>query len=152
VFGGSSKTIEVSVRMLDGAMLRGTLNMGTNPTLEAILSKDTPFLEFASKDGQRKFLAKHQIAYVEPVEPLRKVVLEPRDSRFTNCYSVLGVRDGAGFDEAKAAYHALAKIYHPDKWQGVELPPEMAKYVNDMFKQINTALTEIRTMAVSKAA
>lgn len=147
MFDQSSKTIEVSVRMLDGATLRGGLMQSQTVTsLEGILSKDTPFLEFISKDGQRKFILKNQIAYVEPVEPLRKPVLvNPKDTRYVDAFTMLGVSKECTFDEAKMAYHRLAKQYHPDNYSGINLPEEVQRYVTDMFRQINTAFTEVRS-------
>jgi len=63
MFADSSKTIEVSIRMLDGVTIRGSLSCGNaHSTLEGILSSETVFLKFASKDSQRKFISKHQIA------------------------------------------------------------------------------------------
>ena len=51
---GNGKTVEVSIRMLDGATIRGAISLGQNVTsLDGMLSKPTPFLEFYSKDGQR---------------------------------------------------------------------------------------------------
>jgi DnaJ-domain-containing protein 1 len=149
MFSGNGKTIEVSVRMLDGATLRGSLvqnqTQGQNQSIEGILGRDAPFLEFVSKEGQRKFLAKHQIAYVEPVEPLRKPVLtQLNDPRFMDAFTMLGVERGCSFEAAKDAYHRLAKLYHPDNYGGKELPPEVARYLTDMFRQINTAFTEVR--------
>ena len=147
MFDQSQKTIEVSVRMLDGATLRGgLLQTQVATSLEGVLSKDTPFLEFISKDGQRKFILKNQIAYVEPVEPLRKPVLvNPKDSRYTDAFSMLGLQKTCTFDEAKIAFHGLAKQYHPDNYSGIALPEEVQRYVNDMFRQINTAFTEVRS-------
>ena len=146
MFDQSAKTIEVSVRMLDGAVIRGSLLQGQSAnSLEGVLSKETPFLEFVSKDGQRKFIAKHQIAYVEPVEPLIKPILaSQKDSRYTDAFSMLGVQKNCTFDEAKLAYHQLAKQYHPDNYSGMTLPSEVERYVTDMFRQINTAFTEVR--------
>ncbi|MFZ1816194.1 MAG: J domain-containing protein [Rhizobiaceae bacterium] len=145
MFGNGSKNIEVSVRMLDGAVIRGALVQGHNSSLEGVLSKETPFLEFLSRDGQRKFIAKHQIAYVEPVEPLRKPVLvSPNDPRYTDAFTLLGLKRGCSFEEAKEAYHRHAKLYHPDSYSSVNLPAEIERYLTDMFRQINTAFTEVR--------
>lgn len=154
MFNEPDKTIEVSIRMLDGATVRGTLSRGNNnSTLEGILSRESPFLEFVSKQGQRKFVSKHQVAYVEPVEPLRKPVLvSPADSRYADAFSILGLRRGCSFDQAKAAFHAKAKLYHPDSHSGSNLPPEVARYLAEMFKQINTAFTEVRSEFQSAAA
>ncbi|MDJ0614791.1 MAG: J domain-containing protein [Rhizobiaceae bacterium] len=145
MFDSSNPPIEVSVRMLDGAVIRGHLSKGQSAGLEGVLSKDTPFLEFISKDGQRKFLSKHQIAYVEPVERLRVPALRPEiDPRVATARKILGLHDGCTFNDAKVAFHNKAKQYHPDNYSGIELPPEVEKYINEMFRQINTAFTELR--------
>ena len=146
MFDKSSQAIEVSVRMLDGATIRGRLvQTQTATSLEGILSKDTPFLEFISKDGQRKFILKNQIAYVEPVEPLKKPVLtSPNDRRYVDAFTLLNIKQDSTFNDAKTAYHRLAKQYHPDNYSGIELPEEVERYVTDMFRQINTAFTEVR--------
>lgn len=151
MFSNNTNTIEVSIRMLDSAVIRGSLVQPQNATMDAILSKDTPFLEFLSKDGQRKFIAKHQIAYVEPVEPLRKPVLKKKDDRFVDAFTMLGVAKTCTFDEAKIAYHAKAKLYHPDSYSGQTLPEEVERYITDMFRQINTAFTEVRSELRSAA-
>lgn len=152
MFHNNGKMIDVSIRMIDQAVIRGALMKGQNATIEAILSKDTPFLEFVSQQGQRKFIAKHQIAYVEPVEPLRKPELPKADSRFMDAFTMLGVSKSCTLDEAKTAYHARAKVYHPDAYSGLHLPVEIDQYVNDMFRQINTAFTEVRNQIESTKA
>ncbi|MEZ5790396.1 MAG: J domain-containing protein [Nitratireductor sp.] len=153
MFSNSSKNIDVSIRMLDGAVIRGAILQGHASSLEGVLSKETPFLEFVSRDGQRKFIAKHQIAYVEPVEPLRKPVLvSPSDPRYVDCYGILGLERGCSFDAAKEAYHRLAKQYHPDSYSGLALPAEVERYLTDMFRQINTAFTEVRSETQQRAA
>ena len=153
MFDDSRKTIEVSIRMLDGARIRGSLSRGNaNSSLEDILSRETVFLEFASKYGQVKFISKHQIAYVEPAEPLRKPVLvSPQDPRYADAFQLLGVTRGCTFEQAKAAYHEKAKLYHPDSHSGTKLTPEVERYMTAMFRQINTAFTKIRSEFQSAA-
>ncbi|MEM6900674.1 MAG: J domain-containing protein [Pseudomonadota bacterium] len=145
MFSSASDGIEVSIRMLDGATLRGVLSPSMTGTLESVLSKETPFLEFVSRNGQRKFLAKHQIAYVEPVEPLKKLVLAPKSTRFIDAFTLLGLERPCTLSDAKAAYHAKARLYHPDVFAGQVLPDEVLRYVTDMFRQVNTAFTEVRS-------
>ena len=152
MFEKTTSNFEVSVRMLDGATIRGTLSKGQSSTLEGILSKETAFLEFVSKDGQRKFISKHQIAYVEPVEPLKRPYLvSPKDPRYVDAFSLLGINKDCTFDEAKQVYHRLAKEYHPDNYAGISLPKEVETYVTEMFRQINTAFTEVRAELQSTA-
>lgn len=151
MFNPNAKMIDVSIRMLDKAVIRGALLKGQDATIEAILSKETPFLEFISQQGQRKFIAKHQIAYVEPVEPLRNPALPRTDGRFIDAFTMLGVPKDCTMQEAKTAYHDRAKLYHPDAFSGLKLPVEIEQYVNDMFRQINTAFTEVRSQIESAA-
>ncbi len=149
MFSGNGKTMEVCVRLIDGAVLRGTLvqnqSQGQNQSIEGIVQNMAPFLELLSMEGQRKFLAKHQIASVDPVESLRKPVLASlHDPRFVDAYNLMGLERGCSLEQAKEAYHRLAKLYHPDSFAGRELPPEVLRYLTDMFRQINTAFAEVR--------
>ena len=151
MFNTAQKTVEVSIRMLDQAVIRGSLGLGQSANIEAVILKDTPFLEFISKHGQRKFIAKHQIAYIEPVEPLKKPVLKRTDNRFIDAFAMLGLSKGCTPAEAKAAYHSKAKLYHPDSYSGQALPEEVERYITDMFRQINTAFTEVRAELATAA-
>lgn len=56
-----------------------------------------------------------------------------------NPYEVLGVRPGASEDEVKAAYRALAKKYHPDKYANTDL----ADLANEKMQEINQAYDAI---------
>jgi hypothetical protein len=155
VFSGNKIEIEVSIRMVDGSVVRGTLNPGLVASLDSVLNKETPFLEFTSKEGQRRYIAKSHIASVEPVEPLKKPALSAtkKDGRFTDSYELLGIEKGCSLDAARSAFHSKVKLYHPDKFSGIELPPEVLAYMNDMFRQTNTAFTEIRAeFSVSQSA
>lgn len=141
-----AKKVDVSVRMLDGTTLRGELICGLTGQIETVLNRESPFLEFISRDGQHMYLAKHQIAFLEPVETLRRPVLEAANSQSAqDVYAILGVPRGASFQEVKEAYHRKAKQYHPDRWSGAETPTEILRYVAEMFRQINAAFTEIRS-------
>ena len=43
--------------------------------------------------------------------------------------TILGLSRGAAWDEVKAAYHRLAKVYHPDRYSAAELPAEVRDYL-----------------------
>ncbi len=57
-----------------------------------------------------------------------------------NPYSVLGVEPTATDEEIKAAYRALARKYHPDKYQDSDL----AEMAGEKMKEINAAYEEIQ--------
>ena len=59
----------------------------------------------------------------------------------TDPYKVLGVSRDASDDDIKAAYRALARKYHPDKFAGDQTARSMAE---DKMKEINEAYDAIQ--------
>ncbi len=141
--GGEKRLIPVSIRMSDGSVVQGEIAGGLTTDLGSALNKVDDFIEFVSRDGQRKFLAKNQIAYLEPVEPLRKPTLTPRLPG-SDPFAMLGLPQTCDFDTAKAKFRELAKMYHPDTVNAIDLPEDVKRYMTEMFRQVNNAFTQLR--------
>ena len=62
-------------------------------------------------------------------------------------YKILGVSPTATDDEVKAAYRALARKYHPDKYRDSDL----AEMAGEKMKEINAAYDEIQKIRAGKA-
>ena len=62
-------------------------------------------------------------------------------------YQILGVEPTATDEELKTAYRALARKYHPDKYQDSEL----AEMASEKMKEINAAYDEIQKIRSGKA-
>lgn len=141
-----AKQIDVaaSIRLMDGTILNGYVNCGLTGKLENVLSAENSFVEYTSKDGQKRFIGRHQIASVEPMDVLRSPSLRATEAGVADPYTVLGIYKGCTLEQAKDAYHRLSKMYHPDRWTGDDIPSEIVTYVSDKFRQINAAFTALR--------
>ena len=56
-----------------------------------------------------------------------------------NPYKVLGIKEGASYDEIKRAYRELAKKYHPDKYQNnplSDLADEKMREINEAYDML----------------
>ena len=56
-----------------------------------------------------------------------------------NPYKVLGIKEGASYDEIKRAYRELAKKYHPDRYQNNPL----SDLAEEKMREINEAYDEL---------
>jgi curved DNA-binding protein CbpA len=59
-------------------------------------------------------------------------------------YEVLAVEPDAGQDRIQAAYHELAKLYHPDRFQSREFSNNIRSQAEQVFFYINRAYTTLR--------
>jgi hypothetical protein len=62
-------------------------------------------------------------------------------------YEILSVPAEASPDEIQAAYHELAKQYHPDRFQSGEVPEELRVSVEKVFASINEAYVTLKDPA-----
>jgi molecular chaperone DnaJ len=56
-----------------------------------------------------------------------------------NPYKVLGIKEGASYDEIKRAYRELAKKYHPDKYRNnplADLADEKMREINEAYETL----------------
>src|SRR5215210_4531251 len=57
-------------------------------------------------------------------------------------YAVLGLASGASMDEARAAYHRLVEIYHPDRFQGRD--PALVAEATGRLEEVIAAWATLR--------
>ena len=63
----------------------------------------------------------------------------PKTAESDSPFAVLGVNPDASNDAIRGAYARLAKKYHPDQYNAVTLPDEVANYMAQMFERISSA-------------
>ena len=124
-----------------GDVSRGKFYIAANRTFADALNASNPFLEFEAYGEDRRFIAKTSIRNV-------KLVAVPSGSNLHNRvrdgdnfepHQVLGVDRTTEWPEVRAAYFALSKVYHPDRYASADLPPEVSDYLTVMSRRINLA-------------
>lgn len=145
-----SKTVDVFVTLTDGRELQGALSCGLTATIATALNSDGQFIELIGCNGHSVFIAKHQVATLEPLKQGGRAVPDLKAAAIESVRwnEILGVVPSAGADEVKQAYHTLAKQYHPDLYPD-HLPSEMRAYACDMLTRINKAYEAFQQVKVA---
>jgi hypothetical protein len=119
-----------------------------------VLNNQGSFIEFEPYGGERSILAKSTVKAVRIVNvpPAQSLSARLRDIDNFDPFSVLGVERGAAFEDVRHAYLKLAKLYHPDRYSGVELPTEVHDYLSAMARRINTAYASLEAPVQTKKA
>lgn len=133
--------IPAEITYADGAQDKGNVLVAAGKALGDVLNGTGGFLDFEPFGGERRFIAKAQLASVRPVRVPKGVSLKARvnDGNAFDPHAILGLAAGAGRDDVRKAYFALAKVYHPDRYAAAELPPEVIEYLFTMARRINAA-------------
>ncbi|HRY08123.1 MAG TPA: J domain-containing protein [Hyphomicrobiaceae bacterium] len=137
-----SNDIQLSVELLmsDGRRMFGKVTIPYGSQLIKQLNGSNRFIEFEDADGTPKFVSKDSVVELTETKAKKPPKLDASKAMESdNPYVVLGIPVDAGHEAIRAAYARLAKQYHPDQFNAVRLPPEVASYMTRMFEQISTA-------------
>ena len=139
----STEMTEAPVRivLIDGSELNGHISMPTTTRLDAFINNADGFLPFTDHEGVMQFIAKTQVAAIQPIAVPRASQLSRRLAEGTTFdpHDVLEVERGSGLDAIRQAYVMKARLYHPDRFAGIDLPREMAAYLKAMQQRVNIA-------------
>ena len=129
----------------DGRELIGHLLVVAPRGLIEELNAPGGFAEFETIDRARAFLAKSTIrsARSAAVAKMERLDHRVREGVPFDPHAVLGVPRTADREAIRRAYHTLAKAYHPDRLQAIELPQEIVDYATAMAKRINAAYSAL---------
>jgi hypothetical protein len=141
----------VRLTLIDGSRLDGTILVPSTSRLDAYLNNGEPFLAFIAHDGERQFIAKAQIRSLCPLAVPRADQLSRRQRQAGafDPYETLEIEPGAGPEAVRQAFLMMARLYHPDRFAGIDLPREVASYLKAMQQRINLAY---ETLSPGKAA
>jgi DnaJ domain len=149
MFGGSGgqerNRIAVALTLASGETLHGNIFGHVSGKLRETVNGADAYLEFEKRDGTIVFIAKRNIAEIRGDEVPKTDQLTRRATSAQNFdpFTMLGVERNAGPNEIKTAYWSKARLYHPDKFAGKEVPKEIVDYMSAMFMRIHAAYKEL---------
>jgi hypothetical protein len=146
--------VPVEIAFADGTAAKGKMLVPVGKTVADALNGTGSFIEFEPYGGGASYLAKAQLASVRLVGVPKAPNLEARlvDPDGFDPHRILGLSVGAGREEVRVAYFALAKAYHPDRYPTAELPAEVRAYLGAMARRINAAHAALEAPQKREAA
>jgi hypothetical protein len=146
--------IPVELTFDGGPPLRGKFILSSGRTLGDALNGNGGFVEFEPYGGERIFVAKSALRAVKAVAVPHAPSLGPqnRETDDFDPFVILGVARGTAFERVRASYLRLAKQYHPDRYEGVDLPREVKEYLSAMAGRINVAYSVLEGAEQAKTA
>ena len=146
-------TVAVEITLDDGVVITGRAALPPSRAVHKLLDGPDPFLFVDMFDGEGAFVPKVSVKALKLVNPVRTqtLYLPVVNATSFDPYKVLGLAKGADWDAIKSAYHAMTKLYHPDIYSGVALPPEVAAYLDGRAKQINAAFRLLKAPVAALA-
>jgi hypothetical protein len=137
--------VAIEVTFDDARVMKGKMLVPVQKGIVDVLNNPHPFVEFEPYGGERQFVLKTSLKSVKPIGTARIASLQTRlrDADTFDPHAILGVSGTATWDEIKSAYHARAKIYHPDRYSAAELPPEVRDYLASMSRRVNAAFAAL---------
>lgn len=143
--------VPVELTLADGGVLKGRLIINSSRSAAEVLNGEQRFIDFETYDGERVMIAKSTIAKAR----FPRVVNAPslasriRDADAFDPHATLKVVNDAPWADVRQAYLSLSKIYHPDRFAGVTLPPEVRDYLAAMAGRINAAYDALEAPVIS---
>jgi DnaJ domain len=149
----NSDPLTLVITLTDGRRLRGNMLVPRDKSLTDLFNMPMPFIEFEDFDQGQVVLAKTSIVSLRPHRLPAADQLDKKISALdkSDPYRVLGLGKSAAREDIRAAYLALARLYHPDRFASTELPPEVAEYIDAMARRINIAYADIAPPAASES-
>ena len=142
---GDRHEFSVRLKIDDGEEQLVKLISNTHQSVIGLLNGADMFIAVEDSDGVVRVVSKSAIKSVEQLFTPRNDQLKRRLKQADSFdpYRILGVEKDADIETIRAAYREKATQYHPDRFASLNLPPEMAKYVDSMTRRINMAWQEL---------
>ena len=138
----------VALVLTDDTEVCGRTFVSQGRTLFEDLNTAGGFAELESYSGDRVYINKAMIRSARALQ-VPKADQLTRRSRQNDTFdpkTVLQIADTADRETVRAAYHRLAKLYHPDRYTMMDLPAEVLDYISAMAVRLNAAYAALQEM------
>lgn len=143
----------VHLTLASGKTMMVSLKLPMSGKLADVLNNAERYLDVLGPEGEQFFLSKdmvHRVAAADPPKASLNLNRRSSDQSGFNPWAVLGVTREASADDIRAAWLALVKIYHPDRFANLEMPQEMKDYAASMLARINVAHDQLAASVTPK--
>lgn len=150
----ATQSVPAEITLTEGEKLVGKILLVQGRSVYDLLNGPAMFVDVEPYGGERQLIAKSAIRGLKIISVPGTAHLNGhlREIDGFDPHKVLGIERAATWDEVKSAYHRLAKIYHPDRTQSLDLPKEVHDYMSAMARRINAAFAALeKAHAVAKA-
>jgi hypothetical protein len=143
----------IEVELVNGKTLRGVLERPRSKLLSLYMNGSDSFLELHLFDGSAVQVAKSSIITCRERVAQKADSLGPVSSgiEVDNPLAVLGIKRAESREQVRQAYVARMRLYHSDRYGGINLPPEVQSHMEAMTKRINVAYHEALAMCAAEA-
>jgi len=132
--------VPAEITLDDGEIVKGRFIINAARSISDVLNGDTHFLDFETYAGERAMIARSALRSVKIVQVPQVPNFKVRAQGETfEPHVILGLEASAPWDEVRAAYLKLSKMYHPDRFSAHDMPHEVRDYMSVMARRINAA-------------
>lgn len=138
----------VDITMTTGQSYSGIIERPRAKRLADLMNDATSFIEIELYDGSVKLLSKRSILSCESndVPKADQLAMAIRRADVYHPLGVLGIDSVTTRDSLRQAYHTRVRVYHADQFASVQLPAEVAAYLEDMTRRLNSAYKDSLAM------
>ncbi len=143
--GGTAVGVPVEITLADGSTLEGKVLLAQGRSIWDLLNGPSSFMEVEPYVGERMYLAKGAIRGLRlmPIPGAGHLQGRLRELDGFDPFGVLGLKRDASFEDIRAAYHRMAKLYHPDRYESAGLPQEVRDYLSAVARRVNVAFASL---------
>lgn len=135
--------VPVTIVLTSGERLCGSIAVIRGRKLGELLNSGVPFVLVETDDGQPIYLSLASVMQItsNQLPPADQLDAMRRSLDGGSLHRVLSVDENCDLATLQHHHRELAKLYHPDQYNHVQLPDEVRAYITDMAKRINMAFS-----------